>query len=236
MRRWQDAGSIAERKCACLIGADMKTKQVAEPIQRNELALAKRAKVTQSYTPVPRAVQVTKLAPPSRNRLRQGKDRFTLCLQETLLALLAEGQTVGFACDRVGISRVTFYRHRESEPRFQAAVELALEAGGEALHEEARRRAVDGIEEPVIYKGKPCYVTDPDTGELLRDETGAPRLLTVTRKSDMLLVHLMKAHERRCDAVPVAVNQTGTVDQPQRSVAEDIMQRLQDMHERMLLE
>lgn len=213
----------------------MKTKQAAEPLQRTQLALAKRADVTQSYNPAPRAVEVTKLAPPARNRLRQGKDRFTLCLQETLLALLAEGQTVGFACDRVGISRVTFYRHRESDPRFREAVELALEAGGEALHEEARRRAVDGIDEPVIYKGKPCYVTDPDTGELLRDENGAPRPLTVTRKSDVLLVHLMKAHERRCDTASRVVDGAGNGGQEHPSVGDDILRRLDAMHDRLIV-
>ena len=51
----------------------------------------------------------------------------------------------------------------------------------------------------------------------------------------MLLVHLMKAHERRCDAIPFAVNETNNGGADQKSVAEDILRRLDAMHDRLLL-
>ena len=58
------------------------------------------------------------------------------------------------------------------------------------LEAEARRRAIEGIEKPVFYKGKMCYrdEVDPATGE--RRGTGEP--LLIRKSSDVLLMFLLK--------------------------------------------
>jgi hypothetical protein len=66
------------------------------------------------------------------------------------------------------------YVTREKDPEFAAAWEEALEEATDLLEEEARRRAHDGYEEPVYYKGTQCGV--------------------ITRYSDQLMITLLKAH------------------------------------------
>jgi len=63
----------------------------------------------------------------------------------------------------------------------------------ECLEPEVRHRAVEGVEEPVIYRGKLCYQKDldPETGEMRT--TG--KLLTTRRYSDTLLIFLLKAEK-----------------------------------------
>ncbi len=89
-------------------------------------------------------------------------------------AALAETCNVGKACAAVGISRQTAYNWREDDPEFAAAWERAMKAGVMGLEDEAHRRAFDGVDEPVFYKG---------------DECG-----TVRKYSDTLTIFLLKAH------------------------------------------
>ena len=48
---------------------------------------------------------------------------------------------------------------------FRVAWDKAVELAMERLLEESYRRAVDGVEEPVVQGGKVVWVRDPDTGE-----------------------------------------------------------------------
>lgn len=90
-------------------------------------------------------------------------------------AALAETCNVGKACAAVGISRQTAYNWRENDPEFAAAWERAMKAGLLGLEDEAHRRAFEGVDEPVFYKG---------------DECG-----TVRKYSDTLTIFLLKAHD-----------------------------------------
>lgn len=87
---------------------------------------------------------------------------------------LAWGGNVSAAARYARISRQTAYNHRESNSHFRAAWEEALEVATDRLEEEARRRAVEGVDEPVFYQGK----------EVAR----------VRKYSDTLLIFLLKAH------------------------------------------
>lgn len=58
------------------------------------------------------------------------------------------------AADAAGVTRATPYRWREADPAFAAAWAEAEESATDALEAEARRRAVDGWDEPVFYKGE----------------------------------------------------------------------------------
>ncbi len=60
----------------------------------------------------------------------------------------------------------------QEDPEYAAAFTEAQEEAADRLEEEARRRAVEGVDEPVFYKGKKC---------------GAIR-----RYSDSLLIFLLK--------------------------------------------
>jgi hypothetical protein len=62
--------------------------------------------------------------------------------------------SVTCAAEIAGRSRATFYRWREEDEAFAAAWDDALESGTDRLEKEAIRRAVEGVNKPVFYKGK----------------------------------------------------------------------------------
>lgn len=90
-------------------------------------------------------------------------------------AALAETCNVGRACAAVGISRYTAYKWRKDMPDFAEAWDDAMRAGLLALEDEAHRRAFEGVDKPVFYKG---------------DEIGSIR-----EYSDTLAIFLLKAHD-----------------------------------------
>ena len=61
---------------------------------------------------------------------------------------------IRLACFKAGISRTTAYRTRDRYSSFADPWEEALLDAADILEGEARRRAVDGVEKPVYYKGK----------------------------------------------------------------------------------
>ena len=90
------------------------------------------------------------------------------------LALLAECGNVTRAADEAGLSRVYLYQMRRDDEAFAEEWETAADIGAKRLEDEARRRAVEGWQEPVWYQG---------------DQVG-----TVRKYSDTLLICLLKAH------------------------------------------
>lgn len=58
------------------------------------------------------------------------------------------------ACDYAGITRQTAYRHREEDEAFAAAWDAALDEAVERLEYEMHRRAYEGTNKPVFYKGE----------------------------------------------------------------------------------
>lgn len=82
-----------------------------------------------------------------------------------------------------------------------AYAELFAEASAEAcdaLETEARRRATEGVQEPVIYQGQLQYLPAlTKKGTIRKDRKGrtvwSDKPLTVAKKSDLLLIFLMKA-------------------------------------------
>ena len=80
---------------------------------------------------------------------------------------------INTAATTAGVSRRTVDRLREASAEFDYAVEDALEAAADELEMEARRRAVEGVEKGVYYKGD--------------------RVDTEVQYSDQLLTTLLKA-------------------------------------------
>lgn len=77
----------------------------------------------------------------------------------------------------------TYHARRRRDPEFRDAWKEALDAAADELEAEARRRGVEGVDEPVVYQGAIPMVTDPVTGR--------QRSLTVKRYSDTLLIFLL---------------------------------------------
>lgn len=93
--------------------------------------------------------------------------------RKAFLAALSDGLSISGAARQAGVARGTLYHWRDDDPDFAMGWRDAEEAGADALEDEALRRAVSGLVEPVFYGGK-------EVGE-------------VRKYSDSLLVFLLKA-------------------------------------------
>ncbi len=99
--------------------------------------------------------------------------------QDAFLAEYRLCATITHAAEIALISRRTHYLWIEKDSAYAAAFEEAKVAAVDSLVKEARRRAIQGVEEPVIYQGK-----------LSLDADGNP--LVIRKHSDVLLIFLLK--------------------------------------------
>ena len=91
---------------------------------------------------------------------------------DAFLAAYRECGSVSYAARAEKINRCTHYRWLQQYPEYTEAFAEAREEAADVLEQEARRRAVEGVEAPVFYKGEVCG--------------------TVKRYSDVLLIFLLK--------------------------------------------
>jgi hypothetical protein len=129
--------------------------------------------------------------------------------KETFLAEFRISANVTIAACKANISRQTVYTWLEQDEAFSLRYRQAEAESTERLEAEAWRRAVEGVEEPIVSSGKLVY-----------GEDGQP--LTVRKYSDTVLLALLKARkpERYKDRVDVT-----TKDQSLNS-AYEMMQSL----------
>lgn len=93
--------------------------------------------------------------------------------KKAFLAAFRENGNVRLACLAADVGRSTHYRWLDSDMAYREAFDLAKEDAADILEAEAKRRAVDGVEEPVgFYRGQPGGV--------------------VRKYSDTLLIFLLK--------------------------------------------
>ena len=109
------------------------------------------------------------------------KLKLTQARRKLFLEALADTGSVTKAAVVAGTSRTRVYELRKVDPAFAAAWAEAEDIAVDQLEDEARRRAVEGVPEPLVSAGK-----------LVRDDNGQP--ITVRRYSDSLLMALIKAH------------------------------------------
>lgn len=89
------------------------------------------------------------------------------------LAAFRETGNVRLACEAAEVGRSSHYRWLDEDPEYREGFGLAKEDAADILEAEAKRRAVEGVEEPTgWYKGEP--------GGYIR------------RYSDTLLIFLLK--------------------------------------------
>lgn len=98
----------------------------------------------------------------------------SLTWKQKFLEELASTCNVRAACVAANIARTTAYAHRHSDVAFAEAWDDALDDALDDLESEARRRAKDGVEEPVFHLGK--------------------EVAKVRKYSDGLLMFLLKAY------------------------------------------
>ena len=96
----------------------------------------------------------------------------TAKVRAAFLAGLEDGMTIAAASKAAGAGRRTMYDWREADTDFAAAWDDAYETGTDVLEDEAKRRAADGVEEPVFYQGE--------------------KVATVRKYSDTLLIFMLK--------------------------------------------
>ena len=88
------------------------------------------------------------------------------------LAALSEVGLMTHAAEMVGVDRISVWRRKKSDPDFAAAIDEAIDMATDKLEAEARRRAVEGIEEPVYHMGqivgKRIVYSDPLMALLLK--------------------------------------------------------------------
>ena len=123
---------------------------------------------------------------------------------EVFLEALRNVPVIAHACRAAGVSRTVAWQRRQADQDFAAAFEEAMEAGIDRAEQEAFRRAVVGYEEPVIDKGRLCYVyeriVDEAGAESFRpvlDEQGQPIPLTTRKHSDALLSLFLKGRRKK---------------------------------------
>ena len=99
--------------------------------------------------------------------------------EKAFITALAEFGVVSHACAAAKIDRSTAYLQRKKYEDFAEAWKEALEIAADALELEARRRAYEGVEEPVYGRG-----SGPNAGTV---KVGAIR-----KYSDTLMMFLLK--------------------------------------------
>ena len=110
----------------------------------------------------------------------------------------------------VGIQPSAVYRAVDKDPEFSQAYNTAMRESIDHLEREARKRAHHGVEEPVIYQGRLCFVLADENGtqlpiELLEKlpvgKDGKPAIpkgwtikpLTIRKPSDSLMTLILRA-------------------------------------------
>lgn len=95
--------------------------------------------------------------------------------RKAFLAVLAETGRITVAAKAVGMGRSNIYQYKRSDQAFAAAWEQALDEYADLLEDEARRRATEGDEEDVYYKGEKVGVRKKKSDILLMFELKARR-------------------------------------------------------------
>lgn len=99
-------------------------------------------------------------------------------MRATFLEELAKRGIVKDACEVIGVARKTAYDWRNNDAEFAAAWDAALELAADSLEKEAWRRAVDGVDKPLI-------------GRVGKDQDGV--IEVIKEYSDSLMTLLLRA-------------------------------------------
>lgn len=121
----------------------------------------------------------------------------TIQKQAAFLEAFAVTGNISKAAKAAGVCRTSTNKWRK-QPGFQARMDEAHAAAHVEVMKEVRRRAINGVQKPVMNKGQPVYVMDPKTGDFVP--------LVEHVYSDTLLIFLAKQGdpEQLCDRARTA--------------------------------
>ena len=119
---------------------------------------------------------------------------------DEFIKLLGQTGNVSLSCHGAGVSRNTAYKTKKRYSSFADQWDEALGEAADILEGEARRRAVDGVEKPIYYKGVQIDV--------------------VREYSDGLLTLLLKAHKPEKFRDRRSIEHTGADGGPIRTARE----------------
>ena len=119
-------------------------------------------------------INATKAKKSSINVGNYKKAIFTDEQKINFLDELSQHGVIKYACQKTGISRLTFYYNYQSDEEFRRLVDDAFVLGAINIEDEAKIRAVEGVEEEVYFKGE--------------------MVGTVRKFSDFLLTFLLKGN------------------------------------------
>lgn len=122
------------------------------------------------------------------------------------IEVLERTGNVVFACKQAHITRSVAYAARSRSEKFATEWDEAIEIAVAQLEEEARRRAAEGVQEPVFFQGSVSGY--------------------VTRYSDSLLMFLLKAHAPEKYRERSQVEHAGKVDV--RTLSDDELRAIVD--------
>lgn len=126
--------------------------------------------------------------PNPRNGVAKSQAQWAECIDK-FFEELAKSARVCKSCELAGISYSEVYRRRVIDEDFKKRYDDAYEQGVQRLEDEAVRRAMTGIDEPVFYKGE--------------------EIAKITRYSDQLLIFLLKGN--RPDKFKERIQQDGSL-------------------------
>lgn len=116
------------------------------------------------------------------------------------LAAYVRLANVSKAAKAAKIERALHYRWLEEDPDYPKQFQAAQREAAQVLEDEAIRRAHEGINKPLVYKGQFTYKTRPkrnadgsivqENGKTVYEEYGAP--LAVREYSDGMLMFLLR--------------------------------------------
>lgn len=93
--------------------------------------------------------------------------------QDQFLTLYESNANITKSCEALGIPRKLIYNWLDSDPEFKAKFEASEKLALGVLEDEAVRRAVQGVEKPIFWKGR--------------------KIADVKEYSDVLTIVLLKA-------------------------------------------
>lgn len=137
--------------------------------------------------------------------------------KERLLEAVPYAPSFRAACDMASVTYSTAYAWKSKDTEFAEAYAEARQLAMDRLREEAYKRAMEGYERPVLYKGQAMYRRDPVTNFLLLDDDFNPIPLTERVISDRILEKIMEANlpeHRRSRGGSVGVEVPGENDKP----------------------
>ena len=145
--------------------------------------------MAESTRPARRKAKLREAAAP-RPGTRPVAERTRKKKQSAFLEAFRETGTLGGAAEKTHVGRGSHYRWLQQDPEYAAEFKDANEESADELEQEARRRALDGVDEPVFYRGE--------------------RVGSIRRYSDQMLMLLLMA--KRPEQFRERVDVTSKVD------------------------